>query len=39
MLNMVNAIGMKEIELYFEVVLVKPQVNQFVGGYIDLFVL
>ena len=39
MLNMVNTTGMKEIELYIEVVRVKPQVNQFMGGYIDLLVI
>ena len=38
MLNMVNTTGMKEIELYIEVVRVKPQVNQSMGGYIYLFV-
>ena len=38
MLNMVNTIGMKEIELYIVVVRVKPQVNQSVGGYTDLLV-
>ena len=38
MLNMVNTTSMEEIELYIEVVQVKPQVNQFVGGYIDLLV-
>ena len=32
MLNMVNTTGMKEIELYIEVVRVKSQVNQSVGG-------
>ena len=37
-LNMVNTIGMEEIELYIEVVQVKPQVNQSVGGYTDLLV-
>ena len=35
---MVNTIGIEEIELYIEVVRVKPQVNQSVGDYIDLFV-
>ena len=39
MLNMVNITGMEEIELYIEVVRVKPQVNQSMGGYTDLFVL
>ena len=38
MLNMVNTTGMEEIELYIEVVRVKPQVNQSMGGYTDLFV-
>ena len=38
MLNMVNTTGMEEIELYIEVVRVKPQVNQFVGVYTDLLV-
>ena len=37
-LNMVNTIGIEEIELYIEVVQVKPQVNQSVGGHIDLLV-
>ena len=38
MLNMVNTTSIEEIELYIEVVQVKPQVNQFVGGHIDLLV-
>ena len=38
MLNMVNRTSFEEIELYIEVVRVKPQVNQFVGGHIDLLV-
>ena len=38
MLKLVNTTGMEEIELYIEVVRVKPQVNQFVGAYIDLLV-
>ena len=38
MLNMVNTTSIEEIELYIEVVRVKPQVNQFVGGHIDLLV-
>ena len=38
MLNMVNTIGMEEIELYIEVVRVKSQVNQSVGGYTYLLV-
>ena len=35
---MVNTSGIEEIELYIEVVRVKPQVNQSVGGHIDLLV-
>ena len=38
MLNMVNTTTIEEIELYIEVVRVKPQVNQYVGGHIDLLV-
>ena len=38
MLKLVNTTGMKEIELYIEVIRVKPQVNQSVGGYTDLLV-
>ena len=38
MLNMVNTTSIEEIELYIEVVRVKPQVNQSVGGHIDLLV-
>ena len=38
MLKLVNTTGMEEIELYIEVVQVKPQVNQYVGAYIDLLV-
>ena len=38
MLNMVNTTRIEEIELYIEVVQVKPQVNQSVGGHIDLLV-
>ena len=38
MLNMVNTIDIKKIELYIEVVRVKPQVNQSMGGHIDLLV-
>ena len=38
MLNMVNTTGMEKIELYIEVIRVKPQVNQSVGDYTDLFV-
>ena len=36
MLNMVNTTSNEEIELYIEVVRVKPQVNQSMGGHIDL---
>ena len=39
MLNMINTTGMKTIELYIEVIRVKPQVNQSVGGYTYLLVL
>ena len=38
MLNLVNTTGMEEIELYIEVVRVKPQMNQSVGAYTDLLV-
>ena len=38
MLNMVNTTSIEEIKLYIEVVRVKPQVNQYVGGHIDLLV-
>ena len=38
MLNLVNTIGIKEKELYIEVVRVKPQVNQLMGAYTDLLV-
>ena len=38
MLNMVNTTSIEEIELYIKVVRVKPQVNQSVGGHIDLLV-
>ena len=38
MLNMVNTNSIEEIELYIEVVRVKPQVNQSVGGHINLSV-
>ena len=38
MLNIVNTTSTEEIELYIEVVRVKPQVNQSVGGHIDLLV-
>ena len=39
MLNMVNRTSIEEIELYIEVVRVKPQVNQSMSGHIDLLVL
>ena len=38
MLNMVNTTSIKEIELYIEVVQVKPQVNQYMGDHIDLLI-
>ena len=38
MLNMVNTTSIEEIELYIEVVRVNPQVNQFMGGHMDLLV-
>ena len=38
MLKLVNTIGIEEIELYIEVVQVKPQVNQSVGAYTNLLV-
>ena len=38
MLNMVNTTSIEEIELYIEVIRVKLQVNQYVGGHIDLLV-
>ena len=38
MLSMVNTTTIEEIELYIEVVRVKLQVNQSVGGHIDLLV-
>ena len=38
MLNMVNTTGIEEIELYIEVIRVKSQVNQSMGGHIDLLV-
>ena len=38
MLNIVNTTSIKEIELYIEVVRVKAQVNQSVGGHVDLLV-
>ena len=38
MLNLVNTTTIEEIELYIEVVRVKAQLNQSVGGHVDLFV-
>ena len=38
MSNMVNTTSIEEIELYIEVVRVKPQVNQSMGGYKNLLV-
>ena len=38
MLNMVNTTDIEKIELYIKVVRVKPQVNQSMGGHIDLLV-
>ena len=38
MLNMVNTTSIEEIELYIEVVRVKPQMNLSVGVRIDLLV-
>ena len=38
MLNLVNTTTIEEIELYIEVVQVKAQLNQSVGGHVDLFV-
>ena len=38
MLKLVNTTSIEEIELYIEVVQVKPQVNQSVGAYTDLLV-
>ena len=38
MLKLVNTTSMEEIELYIEVIRVKPQVNQSVGAYTDLLV-
>ena len=37
-LKLVNTTSIEEIELYIEVVQVKPQVNQSVGAYTDLLV-
>ena len=38
MLKLVNTTSIEEIELYIEVIRVRPQVNQFVGAYTDLLV-
>ena len=38
MLNLVNTTTIEEIELYIEVIRVKAQLNQSVGGHVDLFV-
>ena len=38
MLNLVNTTTIEEIELYIKVVRVKAQLNQPVGGHVDLFV-
>ena len=38
MLNLVNTTTIEEIELYIKVVPVKAQLNQSVGGHVDLFV-
>ena len=38
MLNLVNTTTIEEIELYIEIVQVKAQLNQSVGGHVDLFV-
>ena len=36
MLKLVNTVGIEEIDLYFQLVRVKPQVNQSVGAYTNL---
>ena len=36
MLKLVNITGIEEIELYLQLMLVKPQVNQSIGTYTDL---
>ena len=36
MLKLVDTTGMEEIELYVQLVYVKPQVNQSVGTYTNL---
>ena len=38
MLNLVNTTSIEEIEMYIEVVRVKAQLNQSVGGHVDLLV-
>ena len=38
MLNLVNTTSIEEIELYIEVIRVKAQLNQYVGGHVDLLV-
>ena len=38
MLDLVNTTTIEEIELYIKVVRVKAQLNQSVGGHVDLFV-
>ena len=38
MLNLVNTTTTEEIELYIEIVRVKAQVNQSMGGHVDLLV-
>ena len=38
MLNLVNTTTIEEFELYIKVVRVKAQLNQSVGGHVDLFV-
>ena len=38
MFNLVNTVGMDEIELYIEIVRIKTQVNQSVGGSTNLLV-
>ena len=37
MFKLVDTTGMEEIELYIQLVRVKPQVNQSVGAYKNLF--
>ena len=38
MLNLVNTTTIEEIELYIKVVRVKAQLNQSMGGHVDLFI-